>query len=177
MLEVLEIECYDSEPDDLAAWDGIPDLRILRLKGTPNLAEIKFFAMSLPSQAKVQLDLWDQIRIPFANRLLIRHGNRLQCLNPSFPKINCWTFSHVGNVIAVIDRFPCFAPETLEMGADVDDVQDEIHMTAEDWSKLVRLESLQRLTVMQLDSHLLLWGLPKNLDEILHWLTRDNSGK
>lgn len=63
----------------------------------------------------------------------------------------------------MIDRFPCFAPETMIMDRSS---FYENQITPEVWSKLARLDSLKELVVDQLDSRWLLSKLLKKLEEL-----------
>lgn len=135
-------------------WDGIPNLRRLVLMTLPDIAIMRFFGASLPSQAEIELDLID----------FFEDWEPTQMPESFISKINSWHFGEMHHIMAVIDQFACFAPEKLESHDEPESYNDIL--SPEEWTKVIRLDSLKKLSLHQLSSHLLLTGLPPNLEEL-----------
>lgn len=145
-----------------AKWDCTPNLRLLNLKGNPTTKTMQFFGTHLPSSASMFVefqvfdawwDPWDSILLP-----------------ESFLKrVTGWTFKDVDHHCELIEQRPEFAPYSLDFETSA--------LNDQDYLVLLGLSSLHRLTFWNLFSHLLLDGLPPNLEELCIdslWLTLEN---
>lgn len=153
-LKVLDIHSsYDEMPEDaIDSYHGMPNTSELKITRYTNEHMNNFFVRSFPNLAKIWFDAWiehfdddDPTRLP---SVLVSNG------------IRTWALRSSATLSLAISYFPSFLPTAIVESKD--DVVFEFN--PQHWRSIDGLGSLKRLELEELDSSMLLLGLPPNLE-------------